>query len=317
MKYKFTISIFSLFAVIILLLYVKEFHGGLSDSHSVWGEFGSFFGGVLSPIVSVLAFIGLLYSMDQTKAQFKQQSEENSFYSLLNFHQSKTNQTVYKGSVGFDAFKALSEQFDISYNDFCFSFARRKIQEDPTELPSFAYDFLSRIIEERSPLNEGTGRELVIYYFGLSENKNELFKGLFDASIIDDDKSRIEAIGDTLIRQMKPDDRVKLIGEIYNNFYHDHGHILGHYFRNLYYTLQLADSTGKNDSYANILRAQLSRYELNLLFYNALSKYGSTKFNALLVKYNILNGLYNWDVCYKPEPDDLKKDLALLYCSNC
>lgn len=96
------------------------------------------------------------------------------------------------------------------------------------------------------------------------------------------------------------------------NFYHDYGHILGHYFRNLYYTLQLADASDKNDSYANILRAQLSRYELNLLFYNALSKYGSTKFNTLLVKYNILNGLYNWDVCYKPEPDDLKKDLALL-----
>ncbi|RBP79680.1 putative phage abortive infection protein [Shewanella putrefaciens] len=316
MKYKFTITAFSILAVGILLLYVSEFHGGLSESHSVWGEFGSFFGGVLSPIVSILAFIGLLYSMEQTKTQFKQQSEESSFYSLLNFHHSKVSQTIYNDAVGFDAFKAISGEFFKYYEKRCFTMARKQIQENPEELPDFAYYFLSEVIKERSPSVRGTGKRLVSYYFGLSEDKNELFKGLFDANISDDDNSKIVAIGDTLIRQLSPEERVKIIGSIYNDFYHEYGHRLGHYFRNLYYTLEVADSSNNQEVYAKILRAQLSRYELNLLFYNALSEYSSMKFNKLLVKYGMLNGLYNLDVCYQPEPDDLNKDLALLVNRN-
>ncbi|EHR7166426.1 putative phage abortive infection protein [Vibrio parahaemolyticus] len=316
MRYKFLIGVFSIFAFAILLLYVIQFHGGLSDSHTSWGEFGSFFGGILSPIVSILAFIGLLYSMDQTKMQFKQQSEENSFYALLNFHHSKVSQTTYESYLGLDAFKALSGDFFELYEEYCFDIAKRKIQEEPTQLPEYSYHFLSEVIKERSALVEGNGKNLVEYYFSLSKDKNELFKGLFDANISESDKRKLVAIGDTLVRQLRSNERLGLIGKIYDDFYHNHGHILGHYFRNLYYTLEVADSSCRYDAYANILRAQLSRYELNLLFYNSVSSYSSEKFNRLLGKYNMLNGLYNWDVCYKPESEGLQDDLASVELSN-
>ncbi|WP_412495458.1 putative phage abortive infection protein [Vibrio cyclitrophicus] len=312
MKYKLTITLFSILAIGVLVLYVSMFSGGLSDSHSVWGEFGSFFGGVLSPIVSILAFVGLLYSMEQTKTQFKLQSEESSFYSLLNFHHAKVSQTAYKDTAGFDAFKALSDEFFNYYEKYCFIIARKQIQENPDGLPDFAYHFLSDVIKNRSSPVEGIGKKLVSKYFGLSEDKNELFKRLFDANISEHDNSKIVAIGDTLIRQLTPEERVEIVGSIYNDFYHEHGHRLGHYFRNLYYTLEVADSSNSHEVYAKILRAQLSRYELNLLFYNSFSEYGSAKFNRLLVKYSLLNGLYNLDVCYQPEPDVLERDLALL-----
>lgn len=105
--------------------------------------------------------------------------------------------------------------------------ARKQIQENPEELPYFAYDFLSEVIKKRSPLVEGTGKKLVSYYFGLSKDKNELFKCLFDANISDGDNSKVVAIGDTLIRQLSPEKRVKIIGSIYNDFYHEYGHRLG------------------------------------------------------------------------------------------
>lgn len=314
MKYKLAILSFGLMAITILLLYINKFSGGLSESHTVWAEFGSFFGGVLSPIVSVLAFVGLLYSMDQTKFQFKQQREENSFYSLLNFYHSKVSQAAYENVTGLDTFKVISNKFFISYEDRCFRLAKNNIQNDPNNLPHFSYHFLSNIIQKRSPVNldSDPGQDLVVEYFSLSGDKNELFKSLFDVTMSQEERGRIIAIGDTLVRQMPSEQRLGVIGEVYSDFYHDHGHILGHYFRHFYYTLAHADSSTKNYDYAKILRAQMSRYELNLLYYNALSDYTSKEFNTLLAKYDIFNGIYHLDVCYQPEQELLEKDLSFL-----
>ncbi|WP_172560046.1 putative phage abortive infection protein [Vibrio fluvialis] len=300
-------------ALFILVSYFSIFHGNLSGKHSTWGEFGSFFGGVLGPIVSILAFIGLLLSMDQTKKQFKQQSEESSFYALLNFHHSKLNQTIYKTSVGVDAFKALSEEFKKLYDEECFRKARKHIQEKPADLPVFAHLFLSDVIRDSAHGNLVKDENIVVGYFALGSDKGELFKGLFDSSISEEHRQKLNALGDYLIRKLSPCNRLDLIGKIYDDrFYPEYGHIVGHYFRNLYYVLEQADSSDKNGMYAKILRAQLSRYELNVLFYNSLSTYSSIKFNKLLMAYDMFNGLYSSDVCYLPEDDDLKKDLDYL-----
>ncbi|MFT6834266.1 MAG: hypothetical protein ACJA0H_000294 [Francisellaceae bacterium] len=317
MKYKLAIFFFGLLAIAIFVLYTSQFTGGLSESHTVWGEFGSFFGGILSPIVSVLAFVGLLYSMEQTKSQFKQQSEESSFYSLLNFYQAKVSQTAYENVTGFDAFKVISNKFLISYKERCFRLAKNKIKNDPSNLPHFSYHLLSEVIQKRSSasLDSDIGKALVVEYFNLSDDKNELFKSLFDVNPSNKERDLLIAIGDTLVRQMPSEQRLDIIGQIYSEFYHDHGHILGHYFRHFYYTLAHADSSTKNDNYAKILRAQMSRYELNLLYYNALSDYTSTKFNTLLAKYDIFNEVYHLDVCYQPEQELLEIDLSFL-CSR-
>ncbi len=67
----------------------------------------------------------------------------------------------------------------------------------------------------------------------------------------------------------------------------------GHYFRNLYNLIKLIDRNDnmmyeEKKTYTNIVRAQLSSYELLLLFYNCLSSYGSEKFKPLVEKYHLL-----------------------------
>jgi hypothetical protein len=75
---------------------------------------------------------------------------------------------------------------------------------------------------------------------------------------------------------------------------------LGPYFRTLYHVFKLIDrqaflSEQEKIDYANIARAQLSRFELALLFYDVLTPYG-TEFKPLIEKYGILKHLEALDL---------------------
>jgi len=80
---------------------------------------------------------------------------------------------------------------------------------------------------------------------------------------------------------------------IYMEFFEKRQSILGHYFTNLYQIVKFVDNANiKNKKeYTNILRAQLSRYELLLLYFNCLSKYGE-KFKPLVEDYSLLKNIY-------------------------
>ena len=71
------------------------------------------------------------------------------------------------------------------------------------------------------------------------------------------------------------------------DFYGKYKAELGHYFRNLYHVLLYVDQSaiGSRVRYEKILRAQLSEYELTLLFYNCLCGYGVGNFRELVEGY--------------------------------
>lgn len=85
------------------------------------------------------------------------------------------------------------------------------------------------------------------------------------------------------------------IQDEYDKFYSKkYGAELGQYFRTIYNILKLVDNSSlKIDKkiYTNLLRAQLSRYELSILFYNCLSTYGEKQMMPLVKKYKILKHL--------------------------
>ena len=64
---------------------------------------------------------------------------------------------------------------------------------------------------------------------------------------------------------------------------------LGHYFTNLYHLIRFIQRSDVEDkqNYANIVRAQLSQYELTLLFYNCLTPYGND-FKPLVEEFEML-----------------------------
>lgn len=96
--------------------------------------------------------------------------------------------------------------------------------------------------------------------------------------------------------------KLPIIKEAYSKFYNEYEADLGHYFRSLYGLLKMIDNSNIHDKklYTNIVRSQLSTYELIMLFYNGLSNYGSEKLKPLIEKYTLLkhiqeSKLYNND----------------------
>ena len=81
--------------------------------------------------------------------------------------------------------------------------------------------------------------------------------------------------------------------EGYKKFFINHQSELGHYFRMLYHIIKFIDASEINDKkrYTNFVRAQLSSYELVLLFYNGLSKFGREKFKPLIENYSLLKNM--------------------------
>ena len=68
---------------------------------------------------------------------------------------------------------------------------------------------------------------------------------------------------------------------------------VGHYFRTLYNIVKFIDRSQveEKQTYINILRAQLSSSELNLLFYNCLSNYGNQKFKRYVHQFGLLENM--------------------------
>jgi hypothetical protein len=78
-------------------------------------------------------------------------------------------------------------------------------------------------------------------------------------------------------------------------FYKKHQSELGHYFRNLYQIIKFVDTSNLSEAdkykYIKLIRAQLSSYELILLFYNCLSKVGFHSLKPLVERYALFKNI--------------------------
>ena len=81
----------------------------------------------------------------------------------------------------------------------------------------------------------------------------------------------------------------KIFDKSYNSFYLEYQADLGHYFRNLYNIIFFIDTlkTSQQSFYLGLLMAQLSNYELTLLFFHCLRS-TNKEFKTLVEKYAIL-----------------------------
>lgn len=102
------------------------------------------------------------------------------------------------------------------------------------------------------------------------------------------------------------------INENYLKFYEKKQHEIGHYFRNLYTIIKFVheSSIPNKKLYTNIVRAQLSSYELFFLFYNCLSEMGCEKFRPLIEEYALLKTFPDKLICNLENHKDLYKQGA-------
>ena len=82
---------------------------------------------------------------------------------------------------------------------------------------------------------------------------------------------------------------------------------VGHYFRSLYNIVKFVDQSVIENKrlYTNLVRAQISSYELVLLFYNCLPAYGKQKFKPLVEEYSLLK-MISPELLLNPESDKLE-----------
>lgn len=103
-------------------------------------------------------------------------------------------------------------------------------------------------------------------------------------------------------------DPVARVERAYQKFYSEKRGELGHYFRSLYHLFTFIDRSDLSEQdksqYANIVRAQLSTYELCLLFYNGVWGEGKAGFKPLVEKYGILKHLDPRDLLDRAHMDN-------------
>ena len=94
-------------------------------------------------------------------------------------------------------------------------------------------------------------------------------------------------------RSSKDEVELTIVRKVYQAFFCDHEHELSHYFRHLYHIIKFVKQSDAADKrrYTNFVRAQLSSYELAMLFYDGISEAGSEKFKPLLEEFAILKHL--------------------------
>lgn len=84
--------------------------------------------------------------------------------------------------------------------------------------------------------------------------------------------------------------------------------LLDHYFRYFYRILKFIDgsdliTTEEKYHYTSILRAQLSEYELVMIYYNSLSEFGNEKLKPLVEKYSMMKNLRKDDLAISLEEE--------------
>jgi uncharacterized membrane protein len=88
-------------------------------------------------------------------------------------------------------------------------------------------------------------------------------------------------------------DFLDIIEDGYQTFFLEKQSSVGHYFRNLYTIIKFVHKSEieNKKQYVSMVRAQLSSYELSLLFYNCLWSVGRKKFKGLVETYELLENM--------------------------
>lgn len=228
------------------------------------GQWGDFFGGMLNPILSFLAFVGLLYTILLQQKELGLSREElrltrkelaNSAKALGDQNLSLKKQrfeSAFFGMVG--VLNQIIDNMDVT-----------KGYDHDREILR-GRDCFSKYIEELNGIYEKIQNV---------QKDNGLYAMKWE---INNDLVNFE-------------NELKKTSASYSNFYKYRKSDLGHYFRVLYNIFRyIRESDFPDGVYSKILRAQLSNQELIILFYNCLSDIGAN-FKELAEFFEIFDNL--------------------------
>lgn len=102
------VGVASLLIVVVLLNYFTQFPHVRSSDQAVWGQFGDYFGGVLNPLLSFAALVGLLVTLrsqqkegGKNEDRYKQQTFDSRMFQLLSLSHEAVSVVKYVRTEGF------------------------------------------------------------------------------------------------------------------------------------------------------------------------------------------------------------------------
>lgn len=231
----------------------KDCHAFVSDEEK-WGQAGDFFGGVLNPFFT---FVGLIFVI-KTIQQNQQALRHNE-----------------------DSLELSRNELELSRIELEKSSSALQAQVITAERQRFETTFFQMF-----SLFNGVVGNLYINYQPPYEGKACL--GLLYRHLTD---SLTNSINVNYLND------IEYINNMYNEFYRREGYILFSYFCLLLSILEFVDSANLSEKdknfYTNLIRSQLSKDELGLLFYELLNSLSKEKadFVLLVKKYNFFHDL--------------------------
>lgn len=240
----------------------NSINSNIDSTRANWGSLGDFAGGILNPILAFAAFIGLLITI------WMQQKSIDTANNAVYYAKQELAETK-KG------IKEQNEHLEIQNETMQtqkFENTFFKLMESHQHLVEFLTHSKKIIksdgMRDKEETIITTGRKCFLeYHFEFWEN----FK---------DEPKDSETQG-TLIMII-----ANYVGLSVRNAYQ-----LGLYFRNLYNIVKYVDESEIRNKkrYTNLLRAQLSSYEMAMLFYNCIFLYEKkrTKFAKLINRYKL------------------------------
>lgn len=231
------------------------------------GTFGDMFGAV-GALFSGLAFAGLIVTMLQQREDLKNQQDVISLQR--------------------EDLKAQTEALRLQ---------KEEIAQTNKELEL-----------QRSVMNE-QNKTIMLQrfentYFKMLEMQQKIVENLREDKIESNIRGRAlihfvyTLMNDDLIMLKVPGDRHELSEYLKSYYKHVASGVFDHYFGFLYRIVKFVDEYDTNIltkddkySYLCLLRAQLTKEELSILFYNCLSDYGKEKFKPLVERYALLQNI--------------------------
>jgi Putative phage abortive infection protein len=236
-----------------LWYYRIHFPGPPILSNDRWSQFGSFFGGTAGPLLSFLALVAIALTLWVQSVAYRNTAK------ALEAERASSALRDFRTSV-FDLLRL--------YNDIVLAIhLRRALTHEVTA-------------EGRSCFQEFYNQ------FKSAYQKTKREREVDATKIVHDIVAGEPSVG---VRKISETELLRIAYEV---FFRDHQHEVGHYFRTLYRIVRFIDEGAVDGKrwYTGILRAQLSTFEITLLFYNCLSDVGRD-FKRYVEKYCLLDNL--------------------------
>lgn len=266
-----------------------------------------------------------------TNRTMKKQSFDSTFFNMITLHHNILNEITFKNGKGRHAIELMFKEFSKYYrcdnvHDWC-NFFFSEICYENEDIKKFfdkQRDYLkeNKVMIDNFDLTQNDIAALDKCQKEIVETKITLRKNLFNINSNFNGRLLENMVNwemtdyREMMRKRVKEPTENLIKYNYSRFYSKEENSIGHYYRNLYrivkliqeYEFSIDSSINQLEkkNYRGILRAQLSSYELLMLFYNISYSEKGKKFQKMLLQSDFFEDHIVFDKLIWKSNDDIE-----------